>query len=89
MKTGKSNFVLLTVISEEETYVVQASLVIAKKIQKLLRRGMDDCCYPEKVNALLDQCKKVNVFGTVNTMGEGWGWYDNEDMAELNKNEHH
>lgn len=70
--------VLVRIYSEEETYVVEMTKLQADICKKLLTNAVktgDD--WPDKVGDILDKCKRrdVKVVGSINTMGDGWGWY--------------
>lgn len=70
---------LITIDSECDTYTIEVSAADLKKIKKLMAKATDEGEWPDAVNDILDKYEPIETAGTLNTMGDGWGWYDNEE----------
>lgn len=75
--------VRVAIESEDGSYLVDMTLVDALACKDLLEypsgkkdeKGRASYEWPEAVNGILDRYKKIEPFGTINTSGDGWGWY--------------
>lgn len=75
-------YVSLVSESEEGTQTVRMTIADAKLAKKLLNaqsRKNDGGEWPDEVNAIIDRSEIVPIYGTINSMGDGWGWYTNEE----------
>lgn len=67
--------------SEGGQQLVKMTKAQANKIKKLIEAAQDEDTgsgeWPDEVNDILDECEFISV-ATLNTMGDGWGWYDEE-----------
>ena len=66
--------VLVQITSEGGDSVVSMMPGDAAKVRALLKEADE---WPDEVNDILNRARPLNVVGTVNTMGDGWGWYEN------------
>jgi len=64
--------------SEEGFKVVEIEKEYADRIKKELKQaGNTTGEYPEHINKMLDlHTKPVKIYGTVDTSGDMWGWYE-------------
>lgn len=69
--------VLLRIESEDGSELVSIANGVAMQIKKLLKNSKE---WPEEVNELLDKGKVVDIAGVVNTMGDGHGWTEPDEM---------
>lgn len=67
--------VMIIVESEEGTQVLSFDRKTVERIKQLLLSSEE---WPDEVNQLLDQGTPADITGTVNTMGDGWGWYGSD-----------
>jgi len=77
IQLNEATNVLLQVESESGTELISIDQASATKIKKLLQ-GAED--WPDEVNELLDKGRVIDIAGVVNTMGDGWGWHEPENM---------
>jgi len=70
--------VLVRVESEAGTEVLEFLRGDAEQIKSLMLAAENTSEYPFEVNDIIDRGKPIPLFGSVNTMGDGWGWYDSE-----------
>lgn len=75
MRASGSDKVFVQIESEEGSYVVEMSKEDAATAKKLLTKAMRSDEWPDEVNTIIDRSKKLRLAGTINTMGDGWGWY--------------
>lgn len=75
-----SNAVFVQVASEDETYVVVMSKEDAERAKQLLQKSMRNGEWNDEVNTILDRSKRLSTIGTINTMGDGFGWYKPEKV---------
>jgi len=61
--------------TEDGQFVVQMSRVDIIKTKTLLKAGDAEGEWPDEVNKIINRSKKIKVVGTINTSGDGWGWY--------------
>ncbi len=45
-------------------------------IQRLLREYVETGDWDDMINELIDNAPKIECVGTINTCGDGGGWYD-------------
>lgn len=72
------NTVLLRIESECGTEILSIDKEHADRIKLLLEGALKDGEWPDEVNDLLELGHTVPMHGTVNTMGDGWGWIDDD-----------
>lgn len=67
--------------SEGGQQLVKMTKTQANRIKKLIEAAQDedtgDFEFPDEVNEILDECEFISV-PTLNTMGDGWGWYEED-----------
>jgi len=73
---SKPDEVFVRIESEEDTRIVIMSRIDAEELKKIMLKAQKTNEYPEQVNAIIDRGREIDLFGSVNTMGDGWGWYD-------------
>lgn len=67
--------VLVVVQGEGGTELYDMSYLDAVRCRKLLGEAVKHGEYPEEVNTIIKRAKRVKAFGTIDTSGDGWGWY--------------
>lgn len=70
---------MILVESEGGTEIVKLTAANLKKIKRLMEVAQEEGEWPDEVNDILDEGEIVQVAGTLNTMGDGWGWYGEEE----------
>lgn len=55
-----------------ETHVYLVDQQVAAHLKNLLEESED---WPEEINTILDSLEEVDIYGTINTSGDGWCWY--------------
>lgn len=70
--------VMIQVESEGGTEILSIEEADAVRIRQLLQDA-EIGEWPDEVNELLDKGRSLSLYGVVNTMGDGWGWYEGEE----------
>lgn len=67
--------VLVTIASEDGDYIVEMTEADMIEAKALLRKAQRKGEWPDAVNDIIDRSRKLKTVGSINTMGDGWGWY--------------
>lgn len=79
MKTKrKQSFVHVALTGEGGDSVIKVTPKNLKQLKVLLKEYADTGEWADEINDILYKCKTVRTVGTINTMGDGGGWYDND-----------
>lgn len=76
--TMKAKLVNVSVTGEGGDYMIQVTPAQVKQLKKLLKRYTVNGVWLDEINDIIDGATKVSTVGTINTSGDGGGWYDNE-----------
>lgn len=80
MDNLKSKQVVIAIDGEGGTFYIKVDRKVAKKARKLMKKGVKVGEWPEKVNAIIDSAERIDIFGTIVTAGDGWGWFRPEEV---------
>jgi hypothetical protein len=74
MKRSKNiTHVNIEVQSENGTYVVKMTTADAKVLSEAYMRTGD---WDDEINDIINRSEQIDCVGTINTMGDGGGWYE-------------
>lgn len=69
----------IRVASEEREYLVKMTPNDVKRIKPLLKRYQRTGEWADEINTILDRSEEITFIATINTMGDGGGWYEGDD----------
>ncbi len=70
----------VTILSEDRTYVVSMKSEDIPRVKKLLKEYQRTGEWADEINDIIHRSKEVTTVGTINTMGDGGGWYKNDEV---------
>lgn len=70
--------VMVQVESEGGTQVVSMTPSDAARMKDIMIQAMPDNEWPDEADEILDRSPAVDLYGIVNTYGDGCGWFEVE-----------
>ncbi|SRR6266404_1248308 len=78
LTTGTPQLVNVAVTGEGGDFMIRVTLDQLSRLKALLAEYSSSGEWHDEINAIIDNAPRITAVGTINTSGDGGGWYDNE-----------